>query len=239
MPKKFFLSVSVSDLKEYLDLHVNKPISTLRSFFIEVVFLRWGGVFRLKHHLTPKKCWALPGRGRVLPSTLLSNISSSSLSPLTFKSFSSVCEWLAAAIACMTNDRFLFLSSFKSSFISAYVTWCRYKLCIRWKRCSEWEISPEKNPPPIISTFWFRSGGIFSIFLRWCFQKPQLKNTTSIKNDLRAFRDLQRVGSTRSHDYSKVEFFVFFFHRTKRPQPLNLNYIIKTLKGKWVRVHHS
>ena len=56
MPKKFFLSVSVSDLKEYLDLHVNKPISTLRSFFIEVVFLRWGGVFRLKHHLTPKKC---------------------------------------------------------------------------------------------------------------------------------------------------------------------------------------
>ena len=27
----------------------------VRSFFIEVVFLRWGGVFRLKHHLKPKK----------------------------------------------------------------------------------------------------------------------------------------------------------------------------------------
>ena len=27
----------------------------IRSFFIEVVFLRWGGVFRLKHHLKPKK----------------------------------------------------------------------------------------------------------------------------------------------------------------------------------------
>ena len=28
---------------------------TVRSFFIEVVFLRWGGVLRLKHHLKPKK----------------------------------------------------------------------------------------------------------------------------------------------------------------------------------------
>ena len=27
----------------------------VRSFFIEVVFLRRGGVFRLKHHLKPKK----------------------------------------------------------------------------------------------------------------------------------------------------------------------------------------
>ena len=35
--------------------HLKPKKAEIRSFFIEVVFLRSGGVFRLKHHLRPKK----------------------------------------------------------------------------------------------------------------------------------------------------------------------------------------
>ena len=35
--------------------HLKPKKAEIRSFFIEVVFLRSGGVFRLKHHLKPKK----------------------------------------------------------------------------------------------------------------------------------------------------------------------------------------
>ena len=34
--------------------HTQFSICTVRSFFKEVGFLSWGGVFRLKHHLKPK-----------------------------------------------------------------------------------------------------------------------------------------------------------------------------------------
>ena len=40
-------------------------LCAIRSFFIEVVFLKWGGVFRWKHYLKPKKAEII---GVVLPS---------------------------------------------------------------------------------------------------------------------------------------------------------------------------
>ena len=42
-----------------------RPINWAKAVFMEMVFLRWGGVFRCKHHLKPKKAEII---GVVFPS---------------------------------------------------------------------------------------------------------------------------------------------------------------------------